>query len=450
MSRDDFDVDFVMERFTYPNPKFYENQRLGFSNFTTPQTISLLEDTGNDYLTLPRGLVKELFLYNPSIELLDKTFSNPIKLNPSKIILKDYQREPVNQMLKRNQGIIIAPPGSGKTVMGIETMVKRSQKSLILVHTKDLANQWIERINNFTDVTPGIVDSDHFSVKDITVGMVQSLNKPLEQSFLKQFGLVMLDEAHHAPAFTFQKLINQFPARYRYGLTATPERGDGLTFILKAVIGPVLHEIKGGQLFISGNILKPKIKVVHTSFYLPDCRDYNHLLNRIVRNDKRNSLIVNQIRKEASKGHYCLVLSERIAHIRTLFEIFSTLCPEITTACLTSKNTKSKRTQAIEAMNQGKINVLFATKLADEGLDIRRLNRLFLTCPVRSVNKVRQQMGRILRTFPGKIDAIVYDFVDSLCSLAQSQYITRKKCAYAEYEIKEFEYGGNPNHEKTV
>jgi superfamily II DNA or RNA helicase len=394
-------------------------------------------------------LIRKLRLNNSDIKIVDKTVTNPVNLNPSKIILKNYQQEPVNQMLVRNQGIIVAPPGSGKTVMGIEAIIKRGNKSLVLVHTKDLANQWIERINIFTDVKPGIIDSDHFSVKDITIGMVQSLNKPLEYAFFMQFGLIMLDEVHHAPAFTFKRLINQFPAKYRYGLTATPERVDGFTFLLKAVMGPTLYELDGNQLFNSGNILKPKIRAIHTNFYLPDCRDYKHLLNKIVQDNKRNHLIVNYIKSEASKGHYCLALSERIAHSRTLYKIFSTLCPEIKAANLTSKNRKTERSQVIQLINQGEINVLFATKLADEGLDIKRLDRLFLTCPIRSVNKVRQQTGRILRTFPGKSAAVVYDFVDSLCSLAQSQYYTRKKGAYAGYEIKEFEYDGNPDPQKT-
>jgi superfamily II DNA or RNA helicase len=91
-------------------------------------------------------------------------------------------------------------------------------------------------------------------------------------------------------------------------------------------------------------------------------------------------------------------------------------------------------------MNQGGLNVLFATKIADEGLDIRRLDRLFLTCPVRSTNKVVQQIGRIQRAFPGKQDAVVYDFVDSLCGLTKSQFYSRRRNAYAGFEIKEIKY----------
>ncbi len=124
----------------------------------------------------------------------------------------------------KNQGIVVGPPGSGKTVVAIEAVVARAQKSLILVHTKDLAQQWWDRFRNFTDIEPGLIDSENYDVRNVTIGMVQSLNRPLEPSFTSEFGLVLIDEAHHTPAFTFQNLINQFSARYRYGLTATPER----------------------------------------------------------------------------------------------------------------------------------------------------------------------------------------------------------------------------------
>ena len=455
LNKQDSNVDSVIKQFTYPNPRFYENLRLGFSNFGTPRNICLAGDTGNDHLILPRGLIKELFLKIPDMEIVDKTVTNSVHYSPSNIILRDYQQEPVKQMLKRNQGIIVSPPGSGKTVMGIEVVVKRSNKSLLLVHTTDLAEQLYEQFKTFTDIIPGIINARRFEVRDVTIGMVQSLNKPLEESFVKQFGLIMLDEAHHAPAFTFQNLINQFPARFRYGLTATPERADGLTFILRGVMGPVLHEIKRDLLFLNGSILKPKIKAIHTNFYIPDCRDYGQLLSKIIQDNERNALILNYIHNEASQGHYCLILSERINHVRSLHKAFSALWPEIKAVCLTSKNSKTERSLAIRAMNQGEINVLFATKLADEGLDIRRLDRLFLTCPIRSTNKVKQQTGRILRTFPGKEDAVVYDFLDSLCSLANSQFYTRKNGAYVGYEIEEIQYNkeinfGNTDSKETV
>ena len=433
------DVSRLRNSFTFGNPKFYELERLGFSTYATPQTISLIDETSETY-ELPRGVVSELFKTYPKLTVNDKTATNPVKFSSSNIILKSFQKEPVEKLSKKNQGVVVGPPGIGKTVLGIETIISQAQKSLILVHTKDLAQQWRDRFQSFTDIEPGLIDSENYDVRDVTIGMVQSLNRPLEPSFTSKFGLVLLDEAHHAPAFTFQKLINQFPARYRYGLTATPERSDGLSFLLHATLGPVISVIQKDCLYLNGDIIKPRVKVIYTNFYMPDCRDYGQLLAAITKDDDRSHLILRFLQGEATVGHFCLVLSERISHIKKLHELFSGMCPDIHTACITSKNTKDQRNDAIKRMNQGNLSVLFATKIADEGLDIRRLDRLFLTCPVRSTNKVTQQIGRIQRAFPGKHDAVVYDFVDSLCGLAKSQFYSRRRKAYAGFEIKEIKY----------
>jgi superfamily II DNA or RNA helicase len=205
-------------------------------------------------------------------------------------------------------------------------------------------------------------------------------------------------------------------------------------------MGPVISEIKKDGLYLNGDIIKPKIKAIHTNFYMSDCRDYGQLLAAIKKDDDRNHLILRYLHDEAKAGHFCLVLSERIAHIKKLHNLLSDRDPDINTACITSKNTKEQRNYAIKSMNQGELNVLFATKIADEGLDIRRLDRLFLTCPVRSTNKITQQIGRIQRPFPGKHDAVVYDFVDSLCGLAKSQFYSRKRNAYADFEIEKIKY----------
>jgi superfamily II DNA or RNA helicase len=138
----------VHTKFTYPNPKFAENERLGFSNFGVPRTISLFKENGN-HIFFPRGLLKEVFNLNRGLEINDQTVLSPAQFKPSRIILKEYQIPAVEQMLQRNQGILVAPPGSGKTVTAIEVIVKRSQKSLVLVHTKDLLQQWIERFREF-------------------------------------------------------------------------------------------------------------------------------------------------------------------------------------------------------------------------------------------------------------------------------------------------------------
>ena len=438
-------------QFTYSNPQYYKNERLGLNNYGVPQYICLAE-IRLDYLTLPCGCISEILRMYPNAEVMDKTVVNHVSLKPSRTIMKDYQRDALTSLLMKNQGILVSPPGSGKTVVGIELIILRGQRALILVHTLDLLRQWQDRFVQFTDIEPGIIQGDRFEVRDITIGMVQSLTRPLDEGFTHHFGLVLLDEGHHTPAATFQQLVDQFPARYRYGLTATPERADGLDFIMTAVLGPVVHKVEIAVLIGNGSILKPKIKVVQTNSYYSNVESYQELLTRIVKDEARNLLIVDLVAQEANSGQYCLVLSERVCHVRELHRLFTEANRNIKAYCITGQDSKEVRQQAIAAMNAGTGRVLFSTKLADEGLDIRRLDRLFLTCPVRAAGKVQQQIGRIQRTFPGKQDAVAYDFID-INSLAESQLRTRAQRIYSAYEVEHIKvsaYGTNSNHEKAT
>ncbi len=435
------DLNLVHSRFTHLNPLFIKNQALGFSNVGVSREIPLFVENAS-HIYFPRGLIKDVAALRPDFQVHDKTATYPAHFNPSGIILKPYQIPALDAMLKKNQGILESPPGSGKTVIGIELMIRRGQRTLILVHTKDLAQQWRWRLEAFTDIDPGTIDADQFDLKDVTIAMVQSLRKPLDSSFLNQWGCLILDECHHAPAYTFQTLLNQFPAKYRYGLTATPNRQDGLTFVLAAVLGNTIYRINREGLLAGNEIMKPAIKAVITNLYDQNITDYRDLLAAVTRNGERNSLIFRHVIREAESGHFCLVLSNRIDHAECLAKSIAAVRPDLGAEYLTSEVPKERRTEIIEMMNRGEIRIIIATQLADEGLDLRRLDRLFLTCPVRSTNKVTQQIGRIVRVFPGKEDAVVFDFRDVLCSLAESQYQARLKMVYqpAGYDVEELPF----------
>lgn len=443
----DLDLTVVQSKFTHPNPLFLKNQALGFSNVGVSREIPLFAENATQ-IHFPRGLIKDVASLRPDFEIVDETVTNPLHFNPSQIILKPYQTPALEAMQEKNQGILEAPPGSGKTIIGIELIIRRGQKSLVLVHTRDLLQQWRWRLEAFTDIVPGTIDADQFDLKDVTIAMVQSLRKPLDASFVNQWGLVILDEAHHAPAYTFQTLLNQFPAKWRFGLTATPNRQDGLSFVLSAVLGNTIFKINRDGLYATKEILKPIIKAVFTNFHDQKITDYRNLLTALTTNAERNSLILRHIVHEAGH-HFCLVLSNRIDHAEWLAKSIAAVRPDLGAEYLTSKVSKDRRTEIIEMMNQGQIHVITATQLADEGLDLRRLDRLFLTCPARSINKVSQQIGRIVRTFLGKKDAVVFDFRDVLCSLAESQYQSRLKMVYqlAGYEVEELPFIGGTDAE---
>jgi superfamily II DNA or RNA helicase len=433
----------LKRRFTYPNPRYAEARRLRISTYGMPQNICLLQDRGPS-LVLARGLISAVITENPEVEIVDQTITRPVEFPRAAISLRDYQQVAADALLQKNQGLLVAPCGSGKTIMVLHVIRQRRQKTLVIAHTTDLLTQWRAKIEEFLGIVPGIIAGGKFDPSPaIVVGTPMSLDKHQNQEFLRQFGMIILDEAHHAPADSFRKVVSRFPARYRLGASATPVRADGLSFILHGVMGATVAEIKPEALARGGHALVPCIRAIFTNLYLPTVDDYGTMLAAITKDEARNNLILQHVIKEAREGHSCLVLSERIAHAQELTRLFHTRCPELEAAVITGKDSHAHRYQAIKSMNQGQIKVLFATRLAEEGLDIPRLSRLFLTCPIRSANKVTQMVGRTLRPYHGEPTPIIYDFIDDLVGLAESQYCSRKQQAYGSYQIEEVPYGVN-------
>jgi superfamily II DNA or RNA helicase len=433
----------LRKRFTYSNPRFAEARRLRLSTYGIPQTICLLQDRGAS-LILPRGLISAIIAVNPGVEIIDQTNTRTVEFPPAAISLRDYQQGRVDALLQKNQGLLVAPCGSGKTIMLLHVIWQRRQKTLVIAHTADLVTQWRVKTEEFLGIVPGIIAGGNFdSSPAVVVGSPMSLDKYQDPEFLKQFGMIVLDEAHHAPADSFRKVVSRFPARHRLGASATPVRADGLSFLLHAVMGPTVAEIKPEALAQGGHALVPRIRAIYTNLYLPTVNDYGGLLAAITKDEARNNLILQHAIKEAREGHFCLLLTERVAHAQELFRLFHIRWPEVEAAVITGKDSHAHRQQGIMGMNKGQIKVLFATRLAEEGLDIPLLSRLFLTCPIRSANKVIQMVGRTLRPYPDKPTPIIYDFVDDLVGLAESQYCSRKQQAYGGYKIEAVPYGVN-------
>jgi len=433
-------VRLIRETFNFENPNYIKNERLGFKNFGVPRFIELLTESSDCY-HLPRGCVGQLSKI-VDITVTDKTTQNPVVFPPSSLALRDYQHQALNAMLLGNQGLLISPCGTGKTEIGCAIIHARKQKSLVLVHTKDLAQQWRERIQTRLNIEPGIIGAGKWDdSKLITIATVQSLQNGLEPAFTSQFGLVILDEGHHSPARTFGEIVNQFPTRYRYALTATPKRSDGLEFLMHAAFGRTLYEIQDADLS-DDQTITPSVVVVETGSYFPEIDSYDQLLSRLFQDENRNNLIIETLSKEAIDGHSCLVLSQRISHINLLSKMLNDSFPAIRTAIITGKESQTFRRTALEDMREGKIAVLFAVQLANEGLDIPKLDRLFLCAPIRSTSRLIQQIGRIKRPFPGKQDAVIYDFLDDCISLAKSQYYTRSGVYKSQnISIKRLVYG---------
>ncbi len=244
----------------------------------------------------------------------------------------------------------------------------------------------------------------------------------------------LVGNCHHCPATTFTNVVNNLNPYYMYGLTATPNRRDGLESILFQNIGPIRHIIERDEVAKGNKIITPTIKVIKLDTPLFGIDTYHELLKALVENEKRNNTIVADVINEANQGHICIVVTDRKIHAEILLEKLqkSNIKAGIATG---SYNDKFRKT-TLDDLENGIINTLVCTThLMGEGFDYAPLSRLFLGLPFRDENKCEQVVGRIQRAYQGKIDAVVYDYVDYSHGLTKHQYKNHglKGCRYNVY-----------------
>jgi superfamily II DNA or RNA helicase len=408
------------------NPNYTKAVKYGFSTNNIDRYIRLYKQDGR-FMVVPRGLGNDIIHYarehNIPYTFHDRRLKLPEVSFQSNINLRNYQETAVDVMLKNTQGFLVAPCGSGKTVMMIEMMTRLKQPTLFIVHQKELMEQIINTAVALTDVTRdeiGIIAAGKKSVGErMTVATVQTLNKTDLRELVNQFGAVFMDEAHHLAAKSFYEVISQFKGYYRFAVSATPERTDGLSQMVYACTGDILHEIKQGAV----PTIIPSLKVVKTNFSTRK-QEHQDIIKSLINNKERNEFIVDYIQREAP-GNYSLVLSDRVEHLKTLKPMLEEALPGLRIELLTGNLAKSKRKELMEEARNKKIDILLATQLAREGLDIPHLNRLFLTYPKKSPSSVQQEVGRIMRPSEGKENAVVFDFIDDN-GILYSQYRKRR------------------------
>jgi superfamily II DNA or RNA helicase len=237
----------------------------------TPEVLSLAYWSDGS-LILPRGYIGSLLARvkhaGLRYSIADERLTLPqidIQMNGG---LRTYQETAINTMTQYGSGILVAPCGSGKTVFGMAFIAHWRQPSLILVHTKQLMKQTAESVKHWLRIDPGLIGDGVCDIEPITVGMLQTLaSRPgLADSISGKFGLALQDEVHHAPCDTATDVLQRFPSAFRYGLTATPTRRDGLSPFMEALIGPIRHEITNADLRNAGVLVTPRIEWVRTDF----------------------------------------------------------------------------------------------------------------------------------------------------------------------------------------
>ena len=350
------------------------------------------------YVFIPRGYFYTLHMHIHKLglehKLIDRTLVLP-KLNfKFKGKPRDYQLLAIKDLMKYPNGILQAATGSGKTFVGINMIAKRQQPTLILVHSKELMNQWEKSIIDLLGEIPGIVGGGRCDVRPITIGIINSVKNKIDILWDK-FGHIILDECHRVAGVTWIDTLEKLSAKYYLGLSATIFRNDELTGTLNAFIGPTMHKVDKEHLFNTGAVLKPEIIRIQTNFDMPPGSEYISVISNMVRDKRRNELIVDAVIRDLNKNNTpVLIVSDRVQHCEILSKMLKNKGAKV--SLLLSKMNKQDRLDSVGDIKDNSTEVLIATgQLIGEGFDAPNLHALFLTTPVKYAGKLIQVTGRI-------------------------------------------------------
>lgn len=432
-------VEEVKQELTMPNPEYAKKQRMGLWTGNTDQQLYFYYVDGLS-LVIPCGAGKLLRPYLSSQDRIRQELAdNGLLQYPGSIPLYEYQEEAVRAMKKAGCGILQSPCGSGKTQMGIALAAKLQRKTLWVTHTADLLNQSYDRARQyFPAKILGKITGGKVQVgSHMTFATVQTLSKLDLQKYKYTWDVIIVDECHRvsgtpASAKMFYRVMSSLAARYKYGLSATVHRADGLIKSTFAVIGDVQHQVPDAA--VADKTMQVSVLRRDTGVEISRCCQdtdgtlvYSKLIPYLTEHDRRNREIVEDLIK--NREHFNLILSDRLEHLHQLQDLLPEELKSLSVMIdgkMTSKRAKTQRIQAIEDMRTGEKRYLFASySLAKEGLDIPRLDRLYLTTPKKDYAVVTQSIGRIARTFDGKGQPVCYDYVDAI-GFCENQYKRRK------------------------
>lgn len=417
-------IDWCEKNLVLPNPEYHKKEQMGKWTGNTPKTISLYERMGAD-AWLPFGCYADFFKafpgtpYKPVFEPL-RRFNYKSSIKPY-----EYQEKAIQAILERKNGVLVAGCGSGKTQVGLEVIARIGGRALWLTHTQDLLNQSMERaksvfdapLNSYGTITAGKVNVG----AGLTFATVQTLSNIDLTQYRDYWDVVVVDEcAHCAGSPTkvtqFYKVLSNLLARYKIGLTATPRRADGLERSMFAILGGVIQEITRED--VADTTCSIRVNTISTE-YSPDFDivlmadgtiDYMRLVESLVKDEKRFELVKSIV---SSTDGPTIVLGSRVEYIDKL----NSACEKMS-VCLSTmgknKAAKEERREAIRKLNEGELDVIFATyQLAAEGLDVPNLRYIVFATPEKDPSRIEQSAGRVGRYAEGKEYGTVIDLVDN-------------------------------------
>ena len=413
------------------NPKFYELQRLRKSTWDTPRFIRGYDITIDDRLVLPRGLRHAVA---GIVERAGSRLAVTDVRNPGREIdvaltaeLTTKQGVAVSALVAYDDGVLVAPPGSGKTVMACAVVAERGTSTLVLVDRKALAEQWRSRIERFLGIRPGQVGGGRRKLSGVVdVAMLPSLARRDDIAELtNRYGQVIVDECHHLAAAAYDHSVKRIGAQFWLGLTATPARRDGLGEIVTWQLGPVRHtmtEEDQGTLAAAwaADAGPRRLLFVHETEFRSDDVDLSapgalaEVHRALVADEERNSRIVDDLVAAQGRGRNCLVLTRRVAHVEILTSLLAARGHEA--LVLQGGMSTADRRAAVDRIAEAKAGdgklVIGTTPFIGEGFDAPALDTLFLAGPISYDGLLIQCAGRVIRAAPGKDVAEVHDYHD--------------------------------------
>jgi len=437
-------INQIIRTAAFQNPEFYRAQAMRLSTFGKPRVISCAEEF-EKHIAVPRGCLDEVTALLKSsgvkIDLHDERHKDS-KINIAfSGKLSSKQEEAVAAILKHDIGVLSVPTAFGKTVVGAFLIAARKTNTLILVHRKQLLDQWRIRLAAFLDIEPRLIGQFGAGKRKptaiIDVAMLQSLHhKGAVEDLVAEYGYVIVDECHHISAFTFENVLRKVKAKYITGLTATPIRKDGHHPIIFMQCGPIRY----GQSPRSAALqrgFEHKVILRYTNTVLSGISQQDdpriHDVYKTILDDRiRTDMIIVDVKKVLENGKHPLILTERREHLNTLEEQLKELkCTVVVLHGGIREKRRRESLQNLADIPEGQPWVILATgRYIGEGFDEPRLDTLFLTMPISWKGILQQYAGRLHRMYDNKEEVVIYDYVDTNIEMAK-RMLSRRKKGYA-------------------
>ena len=449
---------------SFKNPEFYARQGMRLSTYNIPRIISCA-DMEEDYIALPRGcedaLIALLEDNQVSYSIEDKTNHGENIAVEFKGELREEQKAAVANLTAHSNGILNATTAFGKTVTAIGLIAERKVNTLILVHTKALLDQWKSRLEEFLQIdftedelpkkrgrrkafSPfGTLDSKGNSLHGkIDIALMQScLEDSGVKPFVRDYGMLIVDECHHVSAVNFERILKYANACYVYGLTATAIRKDGHQPIIFMQCGPIRYSADAKTQMASQTFTRLLVPRFTSYRELTDEKStYVRMVQKMAEDKNRNGLIIEDVCVALKEGRSPIVLTNLTAHVETLASALAPHCEHVVTL-IGSESAKGKRQKMeyLQNIPSSEQLVIVATgKYVGEGFDYPRLDTLFLALPISWKGIIAQYAGRLHREYPGKKEVWIYDYIDIRVPMCDVMYKRRLR-GYASigYQIKQ-------------